>query len=332
MPDPSKPNKFLNKRSGQALNRLLTSLAHLPLPAPLIMNGAIHPPLAYTNQAMRSSRPDLGASFHVIRLDRIITPTRCEEIVQAFRQFDIQHPFKHIPKSHARTYDSNDINAHYHPYHLGIVKRMSNSTGVSKDTTQTDRKKINNPTAVQLSRRNAAYNLLDLLEQYIAKPACRRLDEHDKDFVDHSFWVNKGAHDQSTSNGTVPGDQHRIRLSGMATAVAVGYGEASKPHIDKNDSAHLYTIIAQVSGDPGVTHFPQLNLDVHLGPGDILMAPTACLAHHARSTGSVREDRITAVLYSCSQGEQVMCLADGKVVRGVLEGLPEEDVIQVDDV
>ena len=113
------------------------------------------------------------------------------------------------------------------------------------------------------------------------------------------FKINWSGIQQAEAEHTVPSNGLPLQLQGLCTTIAMGYGDASKPHIDRNDDILMPTVIIQFSGPPGYTAFPQLDAKVLHNIGDVLIAPTSSLLHHSLSEGSSSEGTITAVCFTC---------------------------------
>ena len=118
----------------------------------------------------------------------------------------------------------------------------------------------------------------------------------------------------------------------MACGVAFGYGEARRPHLDINDADDVPALIVQLDGPPGRTVFPQLNLEVVLKAGDVIIAPTSRLIHLGGSAGTVNEERITAVFYTCRHVESIIgrAVEGGRTKGGLFDDLLDDDIIVVD--
>ncbi|EIW72801.1 hypothetical protein TREMEDRAFT_58971 [Tremella mesenterica DSM 1558] len=333
LPDKKDPNLRLHGRSQQNIDLVLRQLACLQLGPPRQLNLSVP-------QGIPSSVKVNGLPYHLLRLPSLIQTSNREQILKAFHTFNDLKPFKHVSSSQRREGVEG-----LHPYHLGIVRRQGNSVGVTKDTSQTTREKINQPTPLQNTRRQAALSLLRLLEQFVCTPYKRQYSYVDKDTVDYSFFINHQGRDTTAAEGTIPdgeetrkigkskkGNESGTRFGGMAMAVAVGYGEARVPHLDQNDVDTIPTFFTQLSGDPGFTHFPQLHVQAALNSGDVLIAPTSNLIHHAVGEGPARQGRITAIFYTCRHVESLLGKEeDGKVVSGPLEGIATEDLMVFDE-
>ncbi|EIW69245.1 hypothetical protein TREMEDRAFT_62096 [Tremella mesenterica DSM 1558] len=204
---------------------------------------------------------------------------------------------------------------------------------------------IDKPTKKQDERRQAALDILRLLEKFVCTPVKRQYSYVDKETVDYSFFLNHQGRDMTAAEGTIyrgeetekigyskKGNGSGMRFGGMAMAVAIGYGEARLPHLDQNDVDSIPTFFTQLSGDPGFTRFPQLHVDACLGVGDVLIAPTSNLIHHAVGEGPARKDRIIAIFYTCRHVESLLGKQEGgKVVSGPLEGVDSDDLIIFDE-
>ncbi|EIW67662.1 hypothetical protein M231_07916 [Tremella mesenterica] len=327
------PNLRLHGRSQQNIDLVLHRLACLNLGPPRQLNQPVP-------QGIPNSMKVNGLPYHILRLPHLIPTYKRDKMLQAFHTFNDLKPFKHVSSSQRREGVEG-----LHPYHLGIVRRQGNSIGVTKDTNQTTREKINQPTPLQNKRRQAALTLLRLLEQYICDPYKRQYSYVDKDTVDYSYFINHQGRDATAVEGTIPegeetrkigkskkGNESGTRFGGMAMAVAIGYGEARIPHLDQNDVDTIPTFFTQLSGDPGFTHFPQLHVEAALNSGDVLIAPTSNLIHHAVGEGPARQGRITAIFYTCRHVESLLGKEeDGKIVSGPLEGMDSENLMVFDE-
>ncbi|WRT66042.1 uncharacterized protein IL334_002994 [Kwoniella shivajii] len=207
---------------------------------------------------------------------------------------------------------------------------QGNAVGFSKDLLQTTRANANDPSDLQYQRRHAAMKLLHHFEKNVLSRIKRWMHELDNERLTKGHYTSYSANTQARFNGAASTHDDFVHYQGLATAIAVGYGEAGRPHIDRNDDPDGYTYIIQLSGQSGHTRFPQLNLDVALGVGDVIIAPTASLLHHSLSIGTVQQDRITAVFYTC---RHVSSLAgtvdeDGFIAGGVFDGIPADSLFE----
>ncbi|RXK34808.1 hypothetical protein M231_07943 [Tremella mesenterica] len=154
------------------------------------------------------------------------------------------------------------------------------------------------------------------LEKRVSNPVKRYLRHYDSVAVGNAFTINHEARHAAEDNGTfrtkLIEDPATFRLGRLATAVAIGYGDASSPHLNPHDSTSVYTISAQFSGQPRYIRFPQLNVDVLISPGDILLTTTGSLIHHAHGCEELDRSRITAVLYT-------QCVVDGDTCKEAIE-------------
>lgn len=74
------------------------------------------------------------------------------------------------------------------------------------------------------------------------------------DMVRLGFFINRDGHDQAEDSKSIRLTGLPLDLQGLCTAIAIGFGEASKPHIDCNDDPGMFSIICQLSGPPGYTY------------------------------------------------------------------------------
>ena len=115
------------------------------------------------------------------------------------------------------------------------------------------------------------------------------------DTVNLGFKINRKAQrlaEASTTEGM------SLLMQGFCTAIAIGSGDASRPHLDKNDDPYMPTAIIHLAGPPGYLVFPQLGKVRH-SIGDVIIAPTSSLVHYSMNKLAEPGERVTAVCFSC---------------------------------
>ncbi|RXK36649.1 hypothetical protein M231_06112 [Tremella mesenterica] len=307
--DPSIPSANVhyfqsNPRSDQRVDLILNELSLLRLETPRRLDG--------TNVQGVVNTSGGGTRFHVFRIPGLLSKYLAQ-LTSSFNTFDDLKPYKYVSPSELRTFHHDKK---LHPYHLGIVKRQGNETGVSRDTLQGPRAGRDNLSELNTKRQDAAFDIMEILEKRVCQPVKRYLQAHDPSSVNQAMFINHYGQEKAKENGTIPTKLNDVpsayRLGGLATAVAIGYGEASNPHLDPHDSTCVYTIFTQFTGQPGYTRFPQLNLDVLLRPGNVILATTGSLIHHAHGRKELDRSRITAVLYNC-------CVVEGDAFKELIK-------------
>ncbi|RXK38652.1 hypothetical protein M231_04059 [Tremella mesenterica] len=137
---------------------------------------------------------------------------------------------------------------------------------------------------------------MTILEKRVTQPVKRYLNVHDPSSVNHALFINHYGRQKAKENNTIPTKLENVpsayRLGGLATAVAIGYGEASIPHLDPHDSTW-----------------------------DVVLATTGSLIHHAHGRKELDRSRITAVLYNC-------CVVEGDAFKELIKEV-EGCVIEV---
>ena len=97
------------------------------------------------------------------------------------------------------------------------------------------------------------------------------------EMITTGYQIDYKGNKDAVNSHSIPSGQKKLHFQGMATAVAIGYGEASKPNIDRNDDEGIWTSIVQIAGQTS----------------------TMSLLHCGLDTGTRNDGRITADFYTC---------------------------------
>ncbi|WVQ84859.1 hypothetical protein IAT38_007022 [Cryptococcus sp. DSM 104549] len=218
--------------------------------------------------------------------------------------------FKHQPPSttrHAGPQHSYEDGA----FHIGCIASYHDLPYLTKDATQTPRKKMNTPSDAQAAKRQAIFEFIRLLHEVVYSRARTVLQqilpllgaEAKKRWNASADAVAASFEDLVERGGFPKGDidPDMLHAQGLISATAVGLGEASKPHLDKRDADNP-SFIFQLSGAPGVTRLLQCGVDLQHAVGDLLIIPTSQYLHYSVSgeyvSGGESEPRLCGVGYT----------------------------------
>ncbi|WRT66720.1 uncharacterized protein IL334_003683 [Kwoniella shivajii] len=284
--DPSDPTteKRLNERCEE--NEVLLSLS-------LARNNIqIDPPRTLEKdcrQAIPSSCPALGFKYHLLRLDGTLEDHHMSMVIEGYRSLAL---------------DRKVIEVGY--CHDGIVRGHDNPKYIEDD---------------QIHTLIPADRIVHVISQKFLSTIRKNLERYDRGMLTTPNKVSQYAFSLSERKGSISKGNRKVTYGGLGTTVLIGKMEdvfPTYPHIDQKQGESV-SVTMHLSGPSGYMRFPQLNVDVKLEKGFVVVAPLGTLLHHLVKRDKLQgeEESIVAVCYTRRD------LEDEVTALPVSESLPE---------